>query len=401
MSADAIIFIPGIKGTKLVDTNRATWDTIWSGIQSNFETIEDLELTALYKNRYFDENPDSIIAPSEIETLAYGEFLNDLNTNKPVYIFNYDWRLSASENGSRLKEYLDYLIDKSNAMDSAYSKKFKHNKNPIKTFDFITHSLGNFILRNYLHNSGFSKVNKIVFTVPPFKGSLDIVSAAVIGEGFFPKVKSKIRKLLRTMPGALELLPKYDDASNFKPKANHNFFNFNHWQSNIITASGPIPTKLKKALSLANKVVNDELCDLSKLSKEKRERILIIARGGFDTWQSVSINKTERGGLKNFVDFENGLRTKDGDGRVPNISSCHYCNDVKTLMLENAFWYREYSHGMILKDERVQKMVNRFLFGNKKFDHKIPGGSIKVVKGWNKKIDEKKNLPFWSMILKN
>lgn len=401
MTADAIIFIPGIKGTKLIETNKPTWDTIWSGVQSNFETIEDLELTALYKNRYFDEKPDTIIKASEIETLAYGEFLRDLKTDKPVYIFNYDWRLSASQNGERLKEYLDYLIDKSNAMDDAYNKKFKHTKNPIKTFDFITHSLGNFILRNYLHNSGFSKVNKIVFTVPPFKGSLDIVSAAVIGEGFFPNVKSKIRKLLRTMPGALELLPNYDDASNFKPKAKHSFFKFDHWQSNITTDSGPIPSKMKKALSLAKKVVNDELCDLSTLSKNKRDRILVIARGGFDTWQSVNVNKKESSTLGNFVDFNKGLRTTDGDGRVPNISSCHYYKSVKTLMLEDAFWYREYSHGMILKDERVQKMVNRFLFGNKKFDYKIPGGSIKLVTGWNKRIDDKTKLPHWKMILSN
>lgn len=399
MSSDATIFIPGIKGTKLTETNRPTWDTIWSGVQSNFESIEDLELTALYKNRYFEENPDSIIAPSEIETLAYGEFLRDLNTEKPIYIFNYDWRLSASENGTRLKEYLDYLIDKSNAMDDAYSKKFKHAKNPIKTFDFITHSLGNFILRNYLHNSGFSKVNKIVFTVPPFKGSLDIVSAAVVGEGFFPRVKSKIRKLLRTMPGALELLPNYDGASTFKPKANHDFFNFNHWQSNIVNDKGPIPAKMKKALSLAKKVVSDELCDLSKLSKDKRERILIIARGGFETWQSVKINKTENANLSNFVDFDNGLKTDDGDGRVPHVSSCHYYDSVKTLMLEDAFWYRDYSHGMVLKDERVQKMVNRFLFGNKKFDYKIPGNSIRQVTDLVKEINPNSNLSSWAVRL--
>ena len=399
MASDAIIFIPGIKGTKLVETNKPTWDTIWSGIQSNFETIEDLELTALYKNRYFDEKPDTIIAPSEIETLAYGEFLRDLDTDKPVYIFNYDWRLSASENGARLNEYMDYLIDKSNAMDDSYSNKFKYPKNPIKTFDFITHSLGNFILRNYLHTNGFSKVNKIVFTVPPFKGSLDIVSAAVIGEGFFPHVKSKIRKLLRTMPGALELLPSYEDASKFKPKAKHSFFNFSHWQSNITDDSGPIPIKMKKALSLAKKVAENELCDLSTLSKDKRDRILIIARGGYDTWQSVNINKKESNKLTNFVDFENGVRTEDGDGRVPHISSCHYYKTVKTLMLEDAFWYRDYSHGTVLKDERVQKMVNRFLFSKKKFDHTIPGGSIKKVNGLNPKMDNDKKLPYWEVSL--
>jgi len=33
MQSDAVIFIPGIKGTKLVETNQAEFDTIWSGVQ--------------------------------------------------------------------------------------------------------------------------------------------------------------------------------------------------------------------------------------------------------------------------------------------------------------------------------------------------------------------------------
>ena len=54
-----------------------------------------------------------------------------------------------------------------------------------------------------------------MFTVPPFQGAIDIVCAALIGEGVFPNVKAKIRKLIRTFPGALELLPNYAGASRF------------------------------------------------------------------------------------------------------------------------------------------------------------------------------------------
>jgi len=59
MQSDAVIFIPGIKGTKLVETNKAEFDTIWSGIQYNFETIEDLELSSAYRGEYFDERTES------------------------------------------------------------------------------------------------------------------------------------------------------------------------------------------------------------------------------------------------------------------------------------------------------------------------------------------------------
>ena len=55
MSSDAVVFIPGIKGTKLVNTNLVNFDTIWSGLQSNFETIQDLELTLPFNQKYYDE----------------------------------------------------------------------------------------------------------------------------------------------------------------------------------------------------------------------------------------------------------------------------------------------------------------------------------------------------------
>ena len=396
MAGEAVIFIPGIKGTKLVETNLPTWDTIWSGIQSNFETIEDLELTAAYRGRHFEENPRSIIQPSQIETLAYGEFLRDLDTEAPVYIFNYDWRLSASENGVRLDTFMSYLINKSKARSDESIKKDRKAKTPIQKFDFITHSLGNFILRNYLLNHGFARVNKIVFTVPPFRGSIDIVSGALIGEGFFPGVQAKIRKILRTMPGALELLPDYPEASRFDPNASHSFLNFNHWQGNVVDAGGPGPIKMKKALSLAKKVVRKELLDLATLPEAERKRILIIARGGYDTWQSIRVKKVGPDECRNFVDFKNGLRTKDGDGRVPHISSCCYYDSIHTLMLKDAFWYRDYSHGFVLKDERVQKLVNRFLFSRKRFDPSIPGGSIKRVVGLERETDKDTGLPLWS-----
>jgi len=394
MTGDAVIFIPGIKGTKLVDTNHPTWDTIWSGVQTNFETLEDLEITGIYKGQYFEENPASIIQPGEIETLAYGEFLHDLKTDKPIYIFNYDWRLSARQNGTRLATFMDYLIDKSKAKGRHARARRRKPETPIKCFDFITHSLGNFVLRNYLFHHGFNKVNKIVFTVPPFQGSIDIVSAALIGEGVFPNVKAKIRKLIRTFPGALELLPNYAGASRFDARGAHSFFTFGHWQSNVINGRDAISEKMKQALRLAKRVSQQELCDLSTLSAAQRQRILILVRDGYDTWQSVRVLKKGPDRCRNFVDFDSSLRSTDGDGRVPHVSSCCYCDSIQTLLLKDSFWYREHSHGFVLKDERVQKLVNRFLF-SKRFKASIPGGSIQRVRRLLPKTDSGTGLPYW------
>lgn len=173
MSSQAIVLIPGIKGTKLVNTSAPAFDTIWSGVQSNFETIEDLEFTKPVDHRYFEEEPTAIIKPGEVEGLAYSEFVRDLRTEKPIYVFSYDWRLSASQNGERFDGLIEELIGKSKASTRMVT---------MKKIDVVTHSLGNFILRAYIKQHGFGKINKVVFTVPPFKGSLEIVTAILAGE---------------------------------------------------------------------------------------------------------------------------------------------------------------------------------------------------------------------------
>ena len=64
------IIIPGITGTKLADTNRLDFDIIWSGIQSKYETIYDLELDI---NAQFEQSSDVIIERADVEDLAYKE----------------------------------------------------------------------------------------------------------------------------------------------------------------------------------------------------------------------------------------------------------------------------------------------------------------------------------------
>lgn len=391
MQADAVIFIPGIKGTKLSDTNLPSWETVWSFTQFNFRDIGKLELTHSSAGRYYDEAESSIIKPTEIETLAYGEFLRDLDTKLPVYIFNYDWRMSAAQSGAELEDFVSYLIEKSAAMSGGRSRGRRFRR-----FHFVTHSLGNFVLRNYMLRAGFTHIGKVVFTVPPFLGSLDIVDAALVGEGFLPGVKANVRKILRTMPGALELLPSYPGASRFDSgRRVHSFFRFQHWQENITASDSRTALKMRKVLPVARRTVHSQLCDLQSLSAEEKARILVIARHGFRTLQSVNVQRSGNSGVGNFVDLEHGRRTKDGDGRVAHVSSCCYWQEVPTFLLTDTIWYRDYNHGLVLKDERLQRLVNRFLFGEESFCPGIPGGSIKRVVGLQPEYDEETGLSSW------
>ena len=129
----------------------------------------------------------------------------------------------------------------------------------------------------------------------------------------------------------------------------------------------------------------------------KKKRILIICRTGYQAFQSIRIIKTSKEEPDNYFDFANACRTKDSDGRVPHISSCCYCDSVLTLVIQDSILYREYSHGFVLKDERMQKLVNRFLFGDRAFNYKIPGGSVKKVNRLKQHTDRRSHLPFWTI----
>lgn len=181
-----------------------------------------------------------------------------------------------------------------------------------------------------------------------------------------------------------------------RPAGPHSFFEFAQWQSNVNSGpqSDPIPRKLEQALADARETVETRLADLSTLTDEQRSRILVIVRDGYETLQSLHVQARQTG-VRHFVDFKTARRTTDGDGRVPHVSSCTYADTIQTLILRDATWYREYSHGFILKDERVQKLVNRFLFYRRRFKYGIPGGSIERVTGLAEKHTD--GLPVWQV----
>ncbi|MGB0762953.1 MAG: lipase/acyltransferase domain-containing protein, partial [Acidimicrobiales bacterium] len=265
-----------------------------------------------------------------------------------------------------------------------------------KKFDFVTHSLGNFVLRSFMKEYEIDVINKVVFACPPFRGSLEIVKAALVGQGLFGWVKTKTRKIIRSMPGALELLPTYKGCARFSGSHGEvDFFDQSHWQSNVTSSRGGqdsarLAKKFKAALKVAWETVDTGLLDLADLPEKVRDRMLVIARHGSDTMQEVDVTKSRSAsGVRNLVDLEHARLTEHGDGTVPHVSSCCYWDCIQTLVLTDN-WYdyigRALSyplndrHAFVLNDERVQRLISRFL-SNETFNHRSPGDQAKVVKG--------------------
>lgn len=353
----ALIFIPGIKGTKLYDANTLNNQVLWEDIRFNFEDFMRLEMTHETPEGYFEENLSAIVKPLHLEPLAYLEFWRDL---KPAYqykyLFPYDWRLTNEENAKLLAEFIDLLLKKSRAV----GKEFTH-------FDVITHSMGNMPLRYYIKNHGMSKIDKVVFVAPPFLGSPDAVSALVVGQGFFFN-KDKVRLLARTLPALFELLPLYENyAIDSKTSDSIDLWDPLNWQSNITNPTQPEKMiESDKFLANLNKTAK-RLSDLStwmdQLTGDEKARMRVLVSAEFKTLGSLLIerNPPETINPKNMVLFNQSYTEVCGDGVVPVASSCCYHKEIDTYYLNKRFWNDDYKHPFILKDERVQRLINEFI----------------------------------------
>ncbi|MBM4044646.1 MAG: alpha/beta hydrolase [Planctomycetes bacterium] len=340
------ILVPGIKGTTLVNTNTLDFDTIWSGVQSKFESVYDL---ALKPDTRFEAAPRAIIERSDVEDLAYREAVLIIahKTGSPVYIFGYDWRKSCAENGERLKAYVDLLKEKLQA----------------DRFNFVTHSMGGMVFSCFLKQlaGDYDLVEHAVLTVCPFNGSIYALVALIVGEGGinFPLLNSndEFRKIARSFPSVYELLPVYPGAITRKDGKPFDLYNPAHWQSNLAEEE---MFRERLAHLKAFRVTRPAMQDLKELPVEVRKRFVIVVAEGEMTKQKVVVKPQDAAGrVTNFFDLDLP-GTKHGDGTVPSISSTLYKREILTIGVQSK-WYDRATHAFILNDGRVQNIINRFL----------------------------------------
>ena len=374
----AVILIPGIKGIKLVDSNTIDNEVVWQDMRYNFEDFSKTELTFEHNDQYFDENFSAIVKPSHLEPLAYKEFWNRLNPDYDYkFVFPYDWRLPNEINGKRLKSFINNLIKRSKAKDGEEM-----------IFDFVTHSMGNMPLRYYIKDNGMEHINKIVFVTPPFKGAADAISALTIGRGLFFN-KEDIRKVARSLPALFELLPTYENyAIDSENGLAIDLWDENNWQKNLVTVGDNLDKNrsIKKFISNLKKTkvrINELEEWKSNLTPEEKNRILVLVKTDFETLTDIVIEKRPTdGNPENYFDFDLSLESKEGDGVVPNVSSCCYYDEFATYCFKNRKFQDDFKHPFILKDNRVQRVVNSFLnsdLGTSAYNHNLLGRTVHRV----------------------
>lgn len=383
---EPIILIPGIQGTTLANVNKTDFDKVWSGIRKFFDNLYDL---LLMKDGITDEKADVVIERQDVEDLAYSEILNFLrNRGFNTYIFGYDWRKSNIHNGKELGKYIDLVITK----NTDTGKKSKVN--------IITHSMGALVFSGYLKSIKkeeiSSTINRVIFTVPPFLGSLEAMFNLVIGRSKLFNTSDDFRKIARTFPAVFELCPVYPGSVSFvdENKA-FNIYNYENWQQDPTKEDA---AKIKEQYEIRLKSLkearseNDRIFNLADLPDAVRRNMLIIAGIGEQTQKKLEVDNTCTDPINKFV-FKNDNIHQDnyGDGTVHQESAFAFKDSIKTISIKSRWLETRLDgrllmhdfHSFFLNNGRVQNVIKRFLeFPKSKLKndwYKSVGGDVELV----------------------
>jgi pimeloyl-ACP methyl ester carboxylesterase len=365
MEKQPIVLIPGIQGTRLSNINDVDFKTIWSGIKKYFTNIHSL---VLQQDGISDKGAENIIERADVENLAYSEIVNYLRSlGYRVYIFGYDWRKSNEESARDLAVFVKRI-----------QRKLRESK-----INFITHSMGGLVLSAYLKGLTSEEqdknINRIVFTVPPFLGSVEATYNLVVGKSRLFNTSDDFRKVGRTFPGLYELLPVYPNAYTFEDgTTNFDHYDFSTYWQQVNHSEPDDLDKYKIIIHRLEKLgtVRDQenfIYDLSSMDEAIRERIIVLAGGGESTQTRVLVKKDHEN-YKFYFDFEkfNDEEEDAGDGTVPLASSTVFKDSITTLKV-NTTWIERRAdsriimsdwHAFFLNNGRIQNILKRFFDPN-------------------------------------
>lgn len=352
-----IIFVPGIKGSKLADVYPTDFDVRWSledfVVGNIFEDPLDFELV---EGKYEKED-EHVFREWELINHAYGRMVKRLRkwVSPRLYTFPYDWRKSIESNARRLADMTKRILNRLEALGED------------RAISFVTHSMGGLVLRSALglrDADPLDEVSRIVFIAPPFRGSCAIPEVLVKGQknGWLSDEKN-FRKLARGFPSVYQLIPSYDGAAVDEEGTALDLFDLGNWQENVVKNTDFREDFLVNAeafvkgeerrhggTSEASMIPEDTL-------RNNAEDVLILMSVGHDTLSTIPV-RTQNSRNKNWFDFGDGHESELGDGRVLLKSAA-----IEGITL--AAYRGAKEHGLVCRDNLIVKSVSSWLQGDR------------------------------------
>ena len=284
---DAVVVVPGILGSELVDSGgHVVWGLDPVGLAKAWVTGNltalhptDQELAGTPRLR-----PSRLLrVPSYMPMLCglepYTRLLNRAaqvtDDERAVLEFPYDWRLSIAYNAAKLVDAAEQHRERWQAIVKA---EHPGQDPEAVRLVVVAHSMGGLVTRYAAEVLGLAGILREVVTAgTPFFGSINAVQMLATGEGA-PMPRRAARALARLCPGVYDLLPRY----------------------RCVTEDGAL-----RALSVADVSDLEGLPELATQASQRWEQLNLrdslggslswtaIVGGDQPTWQSVNLATRE------------------------------------------------------------------------------------------------------------
>ncbi|XVU20888.1 tetratricopeptide repeat protein [Actinoplanes sp. CA-054009] len=211
-SRDAVVFIPGIGGSELVETSsgRVLWGSPTANVvrlargsaERMLVTDEDragdsdrIRATRLIRS--------GVVLPGLFDLNPYSRLLAEMGSSvvhpDALLAFAYDWRLSAAHNAKRLREVAESHLARWRAHPSG---------GPEAKLTIVAHSFGGLVALNYLTAlDGAHLTRRFLAIGTPFYGAVTAVTS-LARHGDSRRVLG-LRQLYQSMPAMYDMLPAY------------------------------------------------------------------------------------------------------------------------------------------------------------------------------------------------
>lgn len=355
----AVIFIPGIKGSELVDSYPLQWPRRWSLEDMVVGDITENPLDFSLAEGQFDARDGHFMRASRVIYYAYGSLVNKLRAwlaPEPVYTFSYDWRKPLEVAAAKLVRAMAEVSGREQAAGRSGELKF------------VTHSMGGLLLRSALglrdRRTPFAGIGRIVTIAPPFRGSIGAPYVLVAGEkdGWFG-TDEDYRRIARTFPSVYQMTPSWSDATVDPAGRAVDLFDAANWQANV-RDGGEFHVRF---LADAEAFVRGRGARYGGASSAPMlpdatlataaDRWLVLCATGASTPYRLPID-TANARNPNWFDFAHVASDELGDGRVSLRSSA-----VAGVTL--AAFKGAGKHALLCRDERVANLVNLWLEGRR------------------------------------
>ncbi len=311
-----IIFIPGLKGSLLSQSNQKIWLSPWQ-VLKNTKPL-------LYKVDEPTVHPIGILTriaflPGLIEYAPYQKISAALACNPNAYFFSYDWRKNPIDSVPLLDSLVDRVILETGQKPS-----------------IIAHSMGGLVTHLFLKAQA-DKINKVVYVSTPFKPGVGFIPDLQTGSGIGFNKTLLSKEAVFSQPSSFALLPHAGE----RVYKNQDLMEIATWKTNKISvfqtddSLEPELTKRIREALVFQKALNTPALLANKF--------LFVVGNCHDTLQTIQPDDTET--------------YLPGDGSVPEASAY----PVEKDRLDSETFVSCVRHDVQLNDPEIIKKIVTFL----------------------------------------